>query len=100
MKRRRHLARARRKGDLAAYRQDERQRQRACRRRRQSASSNPCQPIAAAVSRTTLSPQTTDLHEVILENWDKESRRSRACLSRQLRIVLRENGLNLRPAET
>jgi hypothetical protein len=40
------------------------------------------------VSRAGLSSQAADLEELILKNWDKQSRLSRAGLRRDLQVLL------------
>ncbi len=88
VERRRRLARLRRERELHAYRVEERLRQRECRARRREAPRT--ETVSAPVSRTTLSAQGTELEEFILAKWDKELRRSRASLSRYLKLLLRE----------
>jgi hypothetical protein len=40
------------------------------------------------MSRAGLLPQAADLEELILKNWDKQSRLSRAGLRRDLQVLL------------
>jgi|SRR5687768_17932957 len=87
---RRLLARERRERELQDNRVDERARQRK-RRERLREARTPCAsvlPVSAQVSRTTLPPQASDLQEVILKNWDKQWRLSRASLRRDLEFLL------------
>jgi hypothetical protein len=84
----RKLALIRRDHDLPASRDDERQRQRACRARRKAAT--------AAASPGVTGPPVTPRHappsahdplrlqQILLDSWDKEAARSRATLARLL----------------
>ncbi len=93
IQRTRRLARLRREREIYQYRVEERQRQRECRARRREAAR--METASAQMSRTTLSVQVTDLKELILKSWDRELCRSRARLSRQLKLLLRGNRQNL-----
>lgn len=87
MKRRRRLRRRRRVLDLREYRVDERERQRACRARKEALAGR-------AVSRPGLSAQVPDLQRELLEIVDKQVALSRAGLRREVARLLR-----FRPAE-
>ena len=90
--RRRRLSRARRERDLQDYRVDERERQRACRRRRKKKAAERGDPDA--MSRAGLQPEIIDLHEVVRESVDIALGKSRAALIRQLTAFLEDNSTN------
>ncbi len=95
LRRRRRLSRARRERDLQDYRVDERERQRACRRRKKKAA--PEYPGTAdldAMSRAGLHPQPMNLQKLVRESVDMALGRSRAALIRQLTASLADNPLN------
>jgi hypothetical protein len=89
--RRRRLSRARRERELQDYRVDERERQRACRRRKKKAAQR---GNSDAMSRAGLQLQVIDLHEVVRESVDIALRKSRAALIRQLTAFLADNSPN------
>jgi hypothetical protein len=86
-KRKRLLAKRRRERDLQDHRVEERKRQRKHRKRLQGGKAVPYAD-SLEVSRAGLSPQATVIEEVILKNWDKLSRLSRASLRRDLHVLL------------
>jgi len=90
--RRRRLSRRRRALDLHGYRLDERERQRACRARRRASS--------AAVSRTGLSVQGSNLQRELLEIVDKHARLSRTGLRREVVRLLQVSQHEVRQAGT
>jgi hypothetical protein len=90
--RRRRLFRSRRERDLQDYRVDERERQRACRRRKKKKAAEKGDPDV--MSRAGLQPQLMDLHEVVRESVDIALGKSRTALIRQLTAFLADNSPN------
>jgi len=87
VKRRRLLAKRRRERDLQDHRVDERERQRRHRKRQRGTETVFCAD-SPGVSRAGLLLQAADLEGLILKNWDKQSRLSRAGLRRDLQVLL------------
>ena len=92
------LSKRRRKRALLEHREQELARQQVCRERRHQtrkaiATADP--PLRSAASRSTLSLQAIATMEVILENWDKKTGRSRSRLLVDLRAVVWEIGKNV-----
>jgi hypothetical protein len=97
LRRRRRLARARRERNLQDYRVDERERQRASRRRWKKKKPGDFPPEttdSVDVSRTGLQPQVADLQTFVRESVDKALERSRPTLIRQLTAFLADNQAN------
>lgn len=85
-KRRRRLAKRRRERNLQDYRVEERERQRKHRKERQVAQTVSRADVPDEVSRSGLSVKPAVIGRVILKNWDKQARLSRAGLQRDLTI--------------
>ena len=96
LQRRRRLSRARRERELQDYRVDERERQRACRRRKKKRAVSECTVTADsdAVSRAGLQPQPMNIQRLVRESVDMALGRSRAALIRQLTASLADNSIN------
>lgn len=96
LRRRRRLSRTRRERELQDYRVDERERQRAYRRRKKK--NAPFEGTETTdsdtVSRAGLQLQAMDLHELVRESVDMVLGRSRAALIRQLTASLTDNSQN------
>jgi len=86
-KRRRLLAKRRRERDLQDHRVEERERQRKHRKQQQVVEADFCADAPEA-SRSVLSAKPPDIEQVILKNWDKQARLSRAGLQRDLQFLL------------
>jgi len=94
VKRRSLLARRRREQDLQNHRVDERDRQRRRRKklRKGTSARRFSAPVSAQLSRAGLPLQAADLQEIILKNWDRQSRLSRASFRRDLEGLLGLSG--------
>jgi hypothetical protein len=86
-KHRRVLAKRRRERDLQDHRVEERKRQRK-HRKRQIAEVFCTADAPDEVSRAGLTAKAADVEQVILKNWDKQARLSRAGLRRDLQVLL------------
>jgi len=85
-KHRRLLAKRRRERDLQDYRVEERKRQR--KHQKRQIAEVFCADAPDEVSRAGLTAKAADIEQVILTNWDKQARLSRAGLRRDLQVLL------------
>lgn len=90
-RRRREQARRQRATRVEEARAEERVRQRRCRARRRQRASAEGEPL----SRAGLGAEAAGIVEQIVEIWDKQSARSRACLVRQTARILGEMSPNV-----
>jgi hypothetical protein len=86
----RRLARERRGRDLDQYRDEERERQRKCRRARREAAGG-AGPSVAKCHAPPSAPNVSKLQRKILQNWDKAAELSRATFAQKLEEFLDEN---------